>query len=460
MHLTGYSDQELTDGYNTLDADTKEIIKGYADGFNQRIAEVTADPTQLPFEFHVIAQMGLASLAPEPWTVEDILAWTALMLRQFDPEAMKQGQLSNAALMQYLTTLFGETQGYLMFNDLRWTNDPSAQTYIPSDADETVLGAAGLRPEPGEKPSTGMQVPDVSQVKNLPAAVEKFRARMERRAAVLQKINALPKMGSYAWVLSGKKTASGRATIYSGPQMGFDTPAICQEGSIASAGLNISGMAIPGLPGIVIGRTPHHAWSMQVGHAHSVDYYIEPPPGIIANYYTGRTETIHVGEMGPVTIMVYRTPHGPVVSPAKFDPATYDPSADGPIVAWRYAHWGKEFGTIGAFLELARAQSVEDFAIGLRKVAASQHFCYADTAGNIAYWMSGMDPVRPEGVDYRMPQVFPNQADWDNDQLIPPSHAKIRIRGIFADGTTNPAARTPIPTTISVILPDRFTGPM
>ena len=222
--------------------------------------------------------------------------------------------------------------------------------------------------------------------------------------------------------------------------MGFDTPAICQEGSIVSAGLNISGMAIPGLPGIVIGRTPHHAWSMQVGHAHTVDYYIEPPPGIIDNYYTSRTETINVAGTAPVTITVYRTPHGPVVNPVDFDPATYNPATDDPIVAWRYSHWGKEFATIGAFLELSRAESVEEFAAGLRKVAVSQHFCYADTDGNIAYWMSGMDPVRPEGVDYRMPQIFPDQADWDDDQLIPLSHAKNPDQGYFA-GWNNKSSR-------------------
>ena len=41
----------------------------------------------------------------------------------------------------------------------------------------------------------------------------------------------------------------------------------------------------------------------------------------------------------------YRTPHGPVVSPLPYDPATYGDAPDpaNPIVAWRYAHWGHEF---------------------------------------------------------------------------------------------------------------------
>lgn len=101
------------------------------------------------------------------------------------------------------------------------------------------------------------------------------------------------------------------------------------------AGLKISGMAIAGLPGIVIGRTPHHVWSMQVGQAHTVDYYFEPAPGALpSGYYSSRQETIPVAGGIPVTLTVYRTPHGPVVNPMNFNPATYDAAIDGPIVAW------------------------------------------------------------------------------------------------------------------------------
>jgi penicillin G amidase len=43
-------------------------------------------------------------------------------------------------------------------------------------------------------------------------------------------------MGSYAWVVSGDKTASGNPIVYSGPQMGFETPSIVTEGSIRGGG--------------------------------------------------------------------------------------------------------------------------------------------------------------------------------------------------------------------------------
>ena len=159
-------------------------------------------------------------------------------------------------------------------------------------------------------------------------------------------------------------------------------------------------MAIPGLPGIVIGRTPHHSWSMQVGHAHTTDYYFETTGDVQLD----RQETIQIAGAEDMTIPVYRSDHGPIINPLPYNPTDYNPDNDGPIIAWRYSHWGEEFENLTAFLNLARAKSMDEFGAALRNVSVSQHFCYADRKGNIAYWMSGMDPVRPEGYDYRFPQ--------------------------------------------------------
>ncbi len=59
---------------------------------------------------------------PADWNNGDVLAWIAMLLRNFDPDALDTGQIDNAALYQDL--------GPVMFQDLRWTNDPEAQTYI------------------------------------------------------------------------------------------------------------------------------------------------------------------------------------------------------------------------------------------------------------------------------------------------------------------------------------------
>ncbi|HMA86234.1 MAG TPA: penicillin acylase family protein, partial [Desulfosalsimonadaceae bacterium] len=436
VRVTGYSDTELSEGFDALDAETREMIQGYVDGVNQRIDEVSADLTQLPFEFHALGQkLGLAGpLVPDQWTPEDILAWEAALLRQFDPGAQSRGQLDNARLIGYLQTAFGNNLGMQMFNDLRWKNDADAQTYIPEANTNTAEAAEAANQSAAEPRKIANTQSDSNKVARASMNPQKMGDAGDdlwtERVKTLKQINAYVQMGSYAWVVGKEKTATGRPTIYSGPQMGFDVPSIVMEGSIEAAGLKISGMAIPGLPGIVIGRTPHHAWSMQVGHAHTVDYYFETPADVTFH----RTETIKVAGQENVDYPVFRSDHGPIISPQPYDPAGYNPAEDGPLIAWRYSHWGKEFETVKAFLNLARAQSIDEFGAALRNVAVSQHFCYADQDGNIAYWMSGMDPERPEGFefDYRFPQgMMGPQAEWNADELKPLSTNRNTEQGFY-----------------------------
>lgn len=370
----GYTEEELQQAFASLEADARTTVKAYVDGINRRVAEVNGDPSIRPFEF------GVTGLVPiERWSVTDVLAWVAFLLRQFDPNGFGQGQLDNAALYEQLQRDFPE-DGAAMFEDLRWVNDPAAQTMIPDIEVKNGRTKAPTIREPLPPLRTDINFGELSR---------QWREKSQARDDYLKSINAKVKMGSYAWVLSGMKTASGNPIIYSGPQMGFGVPAIVLELSIDGGGLKLSGMTVPGIPGIIIGRTPHHAWSMQVGHAHTADLYIEPPSALSGA--ERRSETIKVLGGADVTIDVFRTQHGPVM--------TQDPA----IISWKYSHWGYEFDTIQGFLDLARARSMEAFGEGVRKAGVSQHFCYADRDGNIAYWMSGRDPIRPPG-EYRMPQ--------------------------------------------------------
>ena len=137
-----------------------------------------------------------------------------------------------------------------MFSDLRWLNDPDAQTMIPDEEESR---------EVSDFSAEAVFYGDIGK------AAKRIRKRKNDFIKNLKKINAYVKMGSYAWVLSGEKTASGNPILYAGPQMGFSTPSIIAEGSIITPDLRISGMTVPGLPGIIMGRTPKHAWSIQVG---------------------------------------------------------------------------------------------------------------------------------------------------------------------------------------------------
>ncbi len=420
VRTLSYTDAELEEGFSALSAEAQDIINGYVAGFNRRIGEIRSDPSQLPYEFHAIGQQLGRSFLPEDWTYQDVLRWLALLQRQFDPEAQSIGQIENAELYQRLVAEFGP-DGPNMFEDLRWINDPDAHTMIPAQELNATHGNFMTGNDTDGGHFNGIENGGFT------AAANAMKARRDSYIANLKRINAYVKMGSYAWVVSGQHTESGNPIIYSGPQMGFTVPSIVVEGSINAGGLTVSGMTVPGIPLIMVGRTPHHAWSMQVGHGHSTDYYLEDPSSVSFN----RTETIKVAGENDVVIPIYRSDHGPIGNPMPYNPDTYDEATDGPIFSWKYSHWGHEFQSIEAFLQLIQATSMDQFGEGIEKVATSQHFCYADRDGNIAYWMSGRDPLRPSG-EWRMPQgtVGPT-LEWDENLLKERSTDRNTAQGYY-----------------------------
>ncbi|MBI9076434.1 MAG: penicillin acylase family protein [Desulfatibacillum sp.] len=392
MRTTGYTDEEIQAAFDAMDEKYQTIVKGYVNGFNTRIDELKEDPTLVPYEF------GAVGCPVTYWDVNDVLAWGATMQRNFDPEGRGlTGQIDNLALITEV--------GPVKFNDMRWVNDPDALTYIPGVAPQPVRKTADS--DPGT-PSVDIDAAALAQT---------MRERYAGIEQGLKDINAFVKMGSYAWVVDGTKTESGNPIIYSGPQMGFSVPSIIGEVAIKGGGMNVSGMYVPALPGVVIGRTPHHAWSMQVGHAHTLDYYLENVDDIVMT----RTVTINVAGDCPVVFNAYRTAHGPIVNPMPFDPGSYTPDPANPILASKYSQWGYELNIVEPVFGVDTATSMDEFGEAIDKMALSQNFCYADKDGNIAYWMSGRDPVRPEG-EWRFPQGYPGLTypakEWDAATLI------------------------------------------
>jgi penicillin amidase len=429
VRLVFPSDDEYTEMFNNLSEDAQTAVQAYVNGVNRRISEIYGNFRIMPFEYWGASiltwlqlQLGY-NVLPEPFTVNDVLGIGVLLQRQNDPNGeAPQGQIENAILAQTLATVYG-MEGLAMFQDLRWFNDPSAQTMIPPPASAKRALVDASRQLPNINADT---FPDLRQ------AAEEIGARFETRQNVLKTIGASLKLGSYAWAISGDKTASGNPIVYSGPQLGFDFPSKVLEGSIRGGGLEISGMSIAGIPGIIIGRTPHHAWSLQVGMANTLDWFMEAPQSVTFH----RMETINPKGGEPVTFPVVRSPHGPVVSPFPYDP-TNPPPAGTPIVAMAYANWGHEVDIIDVLLGFARAESVAEMDQSVEMAGASLHLTYADRDGNIAYWMAGWDPIRAAGVDPRFPMIGDGSQEWTGRR--PRAHATNPAQGYFG-GWNNKAS--------------------
>lgn len=408
VRSTLYSDEELDGYFADSHPDTQAAVNGYVDGFNRRIAEVNSDFANLmPFEFKVL---GIPAV--ENWTVYDIMSWTALLQRNFSSLSnLGFGQVQNSLDLLSLTNSLDPFRAVHMFTDLTWRNDPDAPTMIPSSSSAKVDRS---QEEIDSLIQLLQQNKKQIDLEGLRSLVEQRNEEHARNTELLKKVGGFVKGGSYAWAIAGSKTASGNPTIYSGPQMGFSAPAIVVEGSIESPTLTVSGMTVPGIPAIIIGRTPHHAWSMQVGHTPTWDFYVEPPEAVSLHH----VEVVKVAGGEDIQVPVFRSPHGPVVAQEPF------------ILSWKYSGWGKEWRVAEGNLSLARAQSMEEFGEGVANLAVTQHFCYADRDGNIAYWHSGFNPIRPQG-EYRLPQGLVNAPlEWEG--YHPPVHDANTPQGWYA----------------------------
>lgn len=167
----------MTDAFNNLEPEEKDVIQGYVDGVNEHLLEVEADPSSLlPFEFVALG------LTPEPWTSNQLLAWTVVLLRQADSEAFMLTQIENAAMITRLTRVYGEETAWAMFNDLRWTQDPAAMAIIDYGS------GRNLRSE--RSPEDNIHLGTTRREYNF----ESLAIHMKNAFGALQSINAI---GSY-----------------------------------------------------------------------------------------------------------------------------------------------------------------------------------------------------------------------------------------------------------------------
>jgi acyl-homoserine lactone acylase PvdQ len=125
VRVTGYTDAELDAQFATLTSEEQEIFDAYVAGINRYIGEVALNPlAKLPFEFHALG------FFPQPWTRRDSIAFGVFMVRRFGEIGGRE--LTNLAVLDSLIAAHGPVNGFAIFNDVRWVNDPDSPVTVPT----------------------------------------------------------------------------------------------------------------------------------------------------------------------------------------------------------------------------------------------------------------------------------------------------------------------------------------
>jgi penicillin amidase len=389
-----YTPAELDEQFTKLPADLRGRFEAYRDGVNAWIAKTRLDPTKLPGEF--AATGGL----PADWSTRDSSAIGVFLARTV-PSGDGE-EMTNARALQAIGAKAFDALLPIRLPD-QVATVPRASGVFPSQPGRTRKQekAAFVR---SQKFIAGLELP----APPAPDANAKARAAM----AGIGRVG-----GSNMWAI--RMPSGAGATLFNGPQLGFQVPELFVEMELHGPDLNARGATAPGVPVLGLGHNEHVAWGLTSGLSDDDDLYVEKLAGDDEHYtYRGQTKAMDcrdetfgyrtaptspdpTGALGQETKRICRTVHGPVQT-----------TANGSAYARRYAIWGREVETLAGLADINAARSIAEVDRGVDKLTWNENLMAADDQGNIGYWHPGLLALKPKNWDERLPYPGTGEAEW------------------------------------------------
>ncbi len=345
-------------------------LESYAQGVNAFVSSL--DEKSWPPEFRIL------QFKPRPWTPADSL----LIIKNFG-EALNTSWPTDIAMQEGLPLLPADKREALLIE-----TSPLDVLVVGTDNARRKAAALAPRPESLNRLETLQTLAQIEN--NMARSFERLGLFAEDRAA------------SNNWVVSGKRTASGKPLLANDPHLGASAPSIWYMMHLSAPGLRVAGVTSPGLPGIVIGHNEHIAWGFTNVGPDVQDLYAETfdkeNPG---KYMTPagwreavvRREEIKVRkgfldsstELVPFDVTVTR--HGPIVL-----------EKNGKRYALRWTALDPKLNDAAGFQTLNRARNWKEYVAALSSYTGPmQNMVYADVDGHIGYYAAGRVPIRKSG---------------------------------------------------------------
>lgn len=380
------------------------VLEAYARGVNAYADSLDGSAgKQLPREFQIL------QYKPRPWRTAD-----SVVIGKNFAEALSttwQTDIARAALAD----LSPERRAELLPD-----SSPLDVIVVGTDAVDKRSGTPGggaklpqlrtshsKRNEPGE--SARLEI--LSEANRV---FEASRESMERVGLFMD-----GRAASNNWVVSGKRTASGKPLLANDPHLAPSAPSIWHMAHLKAPGIDVAGVTAPGAPGVIIGHNERIAWGVTNLGPDVQDLYAEKFSADQPNFYSTpaglqeaqvRREEIKVRKnvMGSVadaevvTQEVTVTRHGPIIL-----------ERGGVSYALRWTALDANADEFESFYKLNRARDWDEFRAALSDYRGpTQNFIYADPRGHIGYYGAGQIPIRKSGDGSTPYDGATDAGDW------------------------------------------------
>lgn len=363
VHRVGIT-RAATGDLAALDNESAAVLDAYSAGVNAFIKQ-----NKLPIEF------SLLNLQPEPWSPLDTLAFVKLfawsLSSNFDLELTRVRLIKRLGvkLASYLEPIYPKGQPLV---------SPPGANY--EGAAESILRCYA----------------------------DNFLMPMLNEGG-----------GSNNWVISGKRTQSGKPLLANDPHLPLQIPGLWYEMHLDSPSLKAIGATLPGAPTIAIGHNENIAWGATAAMTDLQDLFIEKFLKDEPNHYF-RSGLWREAETIKFNIAVKGEPdhheeilvthHGPVI--ADLPIASSDTKQDTYKLSLKWT--GHEpSNLLGSFLALNRAKNWSEFRAAFQNwPAPGFNMVYADTQGNIGYQLIACPPIRKTGGGTLPLAGWESENDW------------------------------------------------
>ncbi|MEU6094608.1 penicillin acylase family protein [Streptomyces sp. NPDC047079] len=331
------------------------------------------------------------------------------------------GEVNNAVSLLAAQSKYGVARGTEVWESFRERNDPEAVLTVHNG--ESFPYAS--KPDSPQ----GEALPDAGSVTREPLVYDRTGSAAApsstnaSKSAATRALSSARRGMSNALVVSGKHTASGHPIAVFGPQTGYFAPQLLMLQEIQGPGISARGASFAGLSMYVeLGRGQDYSWSATTSGQDIIDTYaVELCQDDYHYLYHGTCTAMDKVEQknswsptvadgtaaGSYTMRAWRTKYGPV---------EYRATVGGKKVAYTtlrssYLHEADSIIGFQMLNDPGYVKGPDDFQSAVRHINYTFNWFYADSQ-HTAYYNSGDNPVRANGIDAEFPVWARAAYEW------------------------------------------------